>query len=30
VQNDFVVICVGGGGIPVIREESGDLKACTR
>jgi carbamate kinase len=26
VQNDFVVICVGGGGIPVIRDEQGDLK----
>jgi len=26
VQNDFVVICVGGGGIPVIRDEKGDLK----
>jgi carbamate kinase len=26
VLNDFVVICVGGGGIPVIRDENGDLK----
>ncbi len=26
VQNNFVVICVGGGGIPVVRDENGDLK----
>jgi carbamate kinase len=26
VEKDFIVICVGGGGIPVIREENGDLK----
>ncbi|NLF76730.1 MAG: carbamate kinase [Chloroflexi bacterium] len=26
VQNDVIVICVGGGGIPVIRDENGDLR----
>jgi carbamate kinase len=26
VQNEFVVICVGGGGIPVIRDENGNLE----
>ena len=26
VEKNFVVICVGGGGIPVIRDENGDLK----
>jgi carbamate kinase len=26
VEKNFVVICTGGGGIPVIRDEKGDLK----
>jgi carbamate kinase len=26
VDKNFVVICTGGGGIPVIRDEQGDLK----
>ncbi|NLX09695.1 MAG: carbamate kinase [Chloroflexi bacterium] len=26
VQNDFIVICTGGGGIPVIRDENGVLQ----
>ena len=26
VEKNFVVICTGGGGIPVIRDENGDLK----
>ncbi|MCZ7539132.1 MAG: carbamate kinase [Anaerolineae bacterium] len=26
VEKDFVVICTGGGGIPVIRDEEGNLK----
>lgn len=26
VERDFIVICVGGGGIPVIRDEKGDLQ----
>ncbi|MBN2306043.1 MAG: carbamate kinase [Anaerolineae bacterium] len=26
VEKNFVVICVGGGGIPVIRDENGSLK----
>jgi carbamate kinase len=26
IQDDFVVIAVGGGGIPVIRDAAGDLK----
>jgi carbamate kinase len=26
VEKNFVVICTGGGGIPVIRDEQGDLK----
>lgn len=25
VDDNFVVICVGGGGIPVVRDENGDL-----
>lgn len=26
VDKDFIVVCVGGGGIPVIRDEKGDLQ----
>ncbi|MFC1654633.1 carbamate kinase [Myxococcota bacterium] len=26
IRDDFVVIAVGGGGIPVVRDENGDLK----
>lgn len=26
VEKNFIVICVGGGGIPVIRDEQGNLK----
>jgi carbamate kinase len=26
IVNDYVVICVGGGGIPVIRDEQGSLR----
>ncbi len=26
IRQDFVVIAVGGGGIPVVRDENGDLK----
>jgi carbamate kinase len=26
VQREFIVICVGGGGIPVIRDQNGDLQ----
>ncbi len=26
VEKNFVVICTGGGGIPVVRDENGDLK----
>ncbi|MEP0761167.1 MAG: carbamate kinase, partial [Chloroflexota bacterium] len=26
VEKDFIVICTGGGGIPVIRDEEGNLK----
>jgi carbamate kinase len=26
IRDDFVVIAVGGGGIPVVREQDGDLK----
>lgn len=26
VERNFIVICVGGGGIPVIRDETGSLK----
>ncbi len=26
IQNDIIVICTGGGGIPVIRDEQGNLR----
>jgi carbamate kinase len=26
VEKDFIVVCVGGGGIPVVRDEDGNLK----
>ena len=28
LQNDIVVIAVGGGGIPVVRKPNGDLQGC--
>lgn len=28
IENDVVVTAVGGGGIPVIRHENGDLEGC--
>lgn len=28
LENDVIVIAVGGGGIPVIRKENGDLEGC--
>jgi carbamate kinase len=28
LENDFVVIAVGGGGIPVVRTPDGDLQGC--
>lgn len=28
LENDVIVVAVGGGGIPVLRKENGDLEGC--